>query len=198
MAGRSCDGQAMTGSNPASTIIAPLRPSAARRAMRSLAGPFRRAGSWSGGPAPDPPSPCRHRARCRNRPTLSPKREQLVGHLVGRAPDHQVVEDAIEVDGVVGRVRVFLEEIAAAALEKFGEQLAVVEAIRTLRPERVGLRLRKIVGDEDGFGDAPVGRISRPAGARATFGVFRPVGRDPFGQQKIRRDRRTSRARPPR
>src|SRR5262245_60019013 len=30
------------------------------------------------------------------------KREQLIGDLVGRAPDHEVIENAVQVDGLVG------------------------------------------------------------------------------------------------
>src|SRR4029453_18176153 len=42
-----------------------------------------------------------------------PEREQFVGDLVGGAPDYEVIEDAVQVDGLVGRVRILLEEIAA-------------------------------------------------------------------------------------
>src|SRR5580698_6773675 len=97
--------------------------------------------------------------QCTKVADLFAKFQQLVGDLVRRAMDDELVANAVERDFAIRLVAPGLEQFEPAAAFQLGVKLTVVIAVWAVGVGCVGLRGLVVVGDKNAFGDAPVCRI---------------------------------------
>ena len=127
-----------------------------------------------------------HRAE---RADLLAHREQLLGHGLGAAGDHDVVDRPVDRQLRVVELVEPLHDLRDAGLLHQRAEVVEVVAHRVVGPRQIGLGLGVGLGHQDGATDVPALAVGLGAGLDAALAEALPVGRDARRRDEVGADR---------